>query len=339
MSYSSTPSQRPKRSGCGCGGLIVILLVVAAIYTPIRFFLDKANYPKGHQAYLQGDCETAVESLGSIVTSPRLVDLGGYVALAEEEYSECWAFQAAEKKASGDPGGAILAYNDFLFNHANGPLAAEASHRIETVFLQTEADRLATRALCDQLESFEQGNPSLKQSSRFPGLILECAHTYEGIQAFSTAIELYNRFLDEYPQDELASAAEISLIRAIVADARESEAGTIPPPERSGSTSGGSTVVIIRNDSPERLRIVFSGPESRMEELSACSSCTTYSGMGPMYCPEQGPVGRYTLAPGQYDVVVQSISDTGITPWTGDWDLASGDEYSSCFYITETTYP
>jgi len=49
-----------------------------------------------------------------------------------------------------------------------------------------------------------------------------------------------------------------------------------------------------------------------------------------------GPIGRYTLEPGQYDVVVESISDRGVTPGPSNWDLVSGDQYSSCFFIVTT---
>jgi hypothetical protein len=84
---------------------------------------------------------------------------------------------------------------------------------------------------------------------------------------------------------------------------------------------------------------VFSGPESRIEKLDACSSCIKYYGNGPTYCPEKGPVGRYTLTPGNYEVLVESISDKGITPWVGDWVLQSGNEYSNCFFIVTSSSP
>jgi hypothetical protein len=124
-----------------------------------------------------------------------------------------------------------------------------------------------------------------------------------------------------------------------VSQAQALGAGEIPAPERSGSTGSEATAVIIQNDSPEPLRIVFSGPESRVEELEACDTCTNYTGVGPLYCPELGPIGTYTLAPGAYDVVVESIGDDGTTPWTGAWELVTGDEYYSCFFVVTTFGP
>jgi hypothetical protein len=150
---------------------------------------------------------------------------------------------------------------------------------------------------------------------------------------------MYENFLVEYPDHSLASDVEAALARSIVAQAKAAGAGEIPAPEFSGSTGSEFTEVVIQNDSPERLRIVFSGPDSRVEDLEACSSCQKYFGIGPTFCPEQGPIGRYTLKPGQYEIVVESVSDTGVTPWIGDWGLLSGDEYSSCFFIVTTLGP
>lgn len=340
MSYSNQTSQQPQKSGCGCGGIITIVLVIATIYSAVRYFIDKSNYTKAHQAYIQANCEVAIKSFDNIINAWRLFDFGEYTVLAQKEHTECQAFQtAADKQTSGDPSGAILSYNDFIFNYGSSPLVEEASSRIKSAFTQTNIDVLANEALCDQVEILEQANLIPQKSTLLPNLLYECGQTYEGIKYYSGAIQMYDKFLSEYPSHSLASSVEDSLARAIVADARASGAGIIPAPERSGSTSGGSTLVIIQNDSPERLRIVFSGPDSRIEELAACSSCQTYSLIGPLYCPEQGPIGRYTLPPGQYDVVVQSISDNGVTPWTGDWDLISGDEYYSCFFITVTSLP
>ena len=55
--------------------------------------------------------------------------------------------------------------------------------------------------------------------------------------------------------------------------------------------------------------------------------------------PEQGPTVHYTLQPGEYDVVVESLSEPNTRPWTGHWSLGNGDRYESCFYIMKTYAP
>jgi hypothetical protein len=101
-----------------------------------------------------------------------------------------------------------------------------------------------------------------------------------------------------------------------------------------GSGDGsGPAVVVIQNDSREEISLVFSGPEARFESLAVCEDCDDYVGTGPEFCPELGPIGTYEVPAGTYEVVVKSISDEGIIPFTGTWDLAAGEEYYSCFFL------
>ena len=73
------------------------------------------------------------------------------------------------------------------------------------------------------------------------------------------------------------------------------------------------------------LKIVFSGPDARIETIDSCPSCTDYSGLGPMYCPELGPIGTYDLTPGTDEVLVETINENGVSPFTGTWNLNGGN--------------
>ena len=97
--------------------------------------------------------------------------------------------------------------------------------------------------------------------------------------------------------------------------------------------------MIIQNDSPNELRIVFSGLQNIIEKLGPCSDCIEYPDPGPIYCPEKGPIGTYTLLPGNYDVLVEVVDEYSVTPWVGDWALAGGYEYSNCFFIVTSLSP
>jgi tetratricopeptide (TPR) repeat protein len=346
MSYSNQTLRQPQKSNPGCSKIIIVTLVIATIYSTVRYFIDKNNYEKAHQAYLKGDCEIENKFSEKILDSWRLFDFGNYESLALDEHIECGQFlAAAEKQAAGDPSGAIEWYSQFVFydEFEGSPLKKEAVDRIKSIFAESNIGALTNKKnmeICGKIDAYEQENLLPQKNTLKPKLLYGCGQTYEEEKDYSSAIKMYENFLSEYPSHSLAPLVKESLARVIVTDARASGAGTIPAPERSGSTSSGTTVVVIQNDSPEHLRIVFSGPDARIEELEACSTCKTYSSFfTPSYCPEKGPVGRYTLSPGQYAVVVQSISDVGVTPWTGDWTLLSGDEYQSCFFITVTSIP
>lgn len=219
-------------------------------------------------------------------------------------------------------------YEAFLSEYSNHSLAREAEARL-----------LSNQLSCENHVHLKNNKIISSRNDFLPTLYFGCGQAYEEVRDWANAIVMYDLFIDEYPYHKLAKRAEEALARSIVKKARASGAGEIPAPESSGRTETGTTEVIIQNDSPDRLRIVFSGPDTLIAEVDACTSCTKYFGKGPTYCPELGPIGHYTLTPGQYDIVVESNGDTGTTPWAGTWDLVNGDEYSSCFFIVSTFYP
>jgi tetratricopeptide (TPR) repeat protein len=170
-----------------------------------------------------------------------------------------------------------------------------------------------------------------------PLLFYSCGQRYAKEGDSESAIAMFDRFLTKYPDHEIADDVESALADLIISKAKNNNAGEIPQPSYSGRSNSGTSEVIIQNDSPERLLIVFKGPETHVEILEDCSTCSNYF-ISPTYCPEEGPIGQYTLTPGAYEVVVMSVSDIETTPWLGSWDLSDGDEYSSCFFIITTTY-
>jgi hypothetical protein len=224
--------------------------------------------------------------------------------------------------------GAFSMYESLLTEYPNHSTADEA-----------ELLLLANPLACEKNESLKKNDTIANRRDFMSTLYYGCGQTFEDEGDWDNAVTMYEKFLADYPNHALAPDVEEGLARSIVMQAKAAGAGEIPAPQSSGSTDSGVTEVVIQNDSPDQLRIVFSGPNSRVEELGACSSCINYTGTGPMYCPEEGPVGRYTLEPGQYDVVVESISDSGTTPWAGYWDLIDGDEYYSCFFVVRTFGP
>jgi len=397
-------SAEPLR-GSGCGKLIVLLLMMAVGYSAIRYFIDRINYNNGHQAYMEADCAAATNHFNSIINGWRIVDIGGYPALAEQEIGDCEPFQAAvNKQLAGDFSAALIAYMDFMNYSPGSVLAGHARIRGSSLFVQVqpsalanletcekinvllekniipqsavppfylacgkvygtsdlydrdvrslslyeailtaysysssvpeaEAALLANGLACNQVESLKISITSSIRESFMPRLYYRCGQTYEADQDWVNAITMYENFLSNYPDHSNASVVEQALARSIVAKAKTAVTFEKTIPEPSGSTGNLTTVIVFQNDSPEILRIVFSGPESHVEELAACGSCITYTGFGRLYCPEKGPIGRYTLQPGPYDVVVESKDSGGITPWRGNWSLVSGSEYSTCFFV------
>ena len=321
------------RKGFGCCGLIVLLVIAAVAFVIIHHNSDIENFDKGHQAYLQSDCATALNYYDRAVNTWRFFNYGDYRLIVGQEGFECQLFlEGVDKQQANDFSGAMLAYNSFVSDHAASPLVDVARTNVKSIFTENKPADFVNEDLCKQIDKVLINDLIPQPGTNLPPVYFACGQLYENTEVSWLGIDYFERFLSGYPDHPLAPEVKSALIRAIVARAKLNGTSILPTPEQSGTTDDGSTVVLIRNESPESLRIVLSGPESRIEQLEACSACSTFS-TSPSFCPGIGPVGRYTIKPGQYFVVVESTSDTGTTPWSGDWILDSGFEYTNSFFI------
>jgi hypothetical protein len=144
---------------------------------------------------------------------------------------------------------------------------------------------------------------------------------------------MYTAVKELYPNHSLAKDATDGLVRVSIVAAKHSDTGTVPQPKESGSAQLGTTVYIPQNDSPYRIQIMMQGPETTFIELPVCDTCQKLS-EPPDSCTDYGPNERVMLKPGKYEVLVKAIDTTDdVTPYTGSWELKSGEEYSDCYYV------
>lgn len=239
-------------------------------------------------------------------------------------YQSCGNFYVS----ANDPEAAFEIYILLLEDYPQHSFTADAENYI-----------LTSHFACEKVDSLTSNEALSAREDFIPRLIFNCGQMYEETGERNSAIGLYEKFLSAYPDHALSREIAGALARLIVEQAAEQSAGQISPPQLRGGSGTNNVEVVIQNDSPERMRIIFSGPEPRIEELEACGSCIKYNEVGPQYCPQSGPFSTYTLQPGAYDVVVESISGGRVTPWTGTWDLGSGSSYYSCFVIITKNIP
>jgi hypothetical protein len=284
----------------------------------------------GQQAHAATDCGGAVEPLRSAAN-------GGWGSSSQVSdraralLQECEAFLAADALvADGNAADAVVKYSDFIGTYGNSTLAPASVELANALVKSTAADQLATDRLCRSLDALNAQQLLQPTAQTLPGLLFACGRAYESVQDYAAALAVYGRLRREYPSPE----AQTAFANATLAEARALGAGALPAPQAKGSGAGAQqTTVTIRNDSPEGMTIVFSGPEVRVEDLEACTNCASFEGQNtPTGCPELGPVAHYVLAPGTYDVLVKS-SSPGVRPFHSNWDLQSTREYASCFFI------
>ena len=333
------PKSRGRQIGCGILAVVALVCATCAGINFYQYTVQENNYEAGHAAYLEADCAKALPLYDLAINGGGLGgDSNEAAKKSVAEKAECQELQTAiDAQTGGEFGAAMAGYVNFLDTYQGTPLAPVVRSQTETLFKESETMAgQADLALCQQFDALRGQELVPAGEAALPPLLLACGQAHEDNDDPTSAIDLYSLLLNDYPDHPLVEDATTGLARASVAEAQAAGAGNIPAPQSVGGSGSGPAVVVIQNDSPEKLSIVFSGPEARIEELDACGSCTNYTGDGPEACPEQGPVGTYELPSGDYDVVVKSISDDGVTPFTGQWNLATGDEYYSCFFLVTT---
>lgn len=316
--------------------LIASVAAISIIGVLSQYWLDRTNYRRGETAYEQRDCEAAIPHFQLLTEAQRIRDFNDYQARSLARIEECRAYLEVTTSASAAPT-QLMAYSQFLDRYSTGPLAALIQNQATTLVTETDPSTLAEQSVCDRRENLMEKEMVPTKSA--PELWMACGQAYIAEADYGAGILAYQWVLENSPDHALASQAEAALAQAMVSQAKAEGSGEISQPGWSGYTGSEATEVTIRNDSPEQMRIVFSGPETRFEEIAPCEDCEKYVGQGPESCPNKGPVMTFTLQAGDYDVLVRSISDARVTPFTGEWSLGQGEGYNSCFYLVQTLFP
>ncbi len=319
---------------------LLIALAITGLFSLIQYFLDQQRYKAAIQSYEIAECDIASQKFKQIINAFRVFDFGQYVSRANEKKAECDFFQdAVNDQKEGMLDSALLNYAK-LATYETSPLLEYARRNLRELFQKSsvETETLATLEVCNRLEILTEKNLLPPSDPNAQSIYPSCGKTYEIEKSYEEAISIYENFLKMYPNHPLIENVKRSLARTTITQIKEEEEERyIESPERTGITADGSTVVEIQNSSPVGMRIIFSGITPRFEELEDCDECQKYIGESPESCPGKGPIGRYTLEPGEYEIVIKSKANDGerVNPWAGNWHLERGAEYKSCFFITQ----
>lgn len=318
------------------GIAIIIFFSMVATLITINDRKKQSSYNNGTQAYKQANCDLALFELNKFLELSSVDEAYEQLSRAKTIKSECNLLNSISiQEQSGKPALGLAASAEFVQLYPHSSLIDPLRQKTTALLAQHKVNALAQRSSCEKLEALIKTN--LIPPSNQPHFYQACGQVFEKNGMYSQATAFYEQFLDQFPNHQLTTDVKQDYAQALYDEAQAKGAGTIPPPRQSGSTGDGSTVVEIRNDSPENMRIVFGGPTPRVEELEPCQSCEKFTGAPPITCPSKGPVGRYIVDPGDYQIIVKSISNSTVTPYTGDWSLAANTRYLNCFYIVRKT--
>ena len=333
---SPSPSHRPNSPSNGLVNGLTLCTAIVISALSVQHWFDRYTYRQGEAAYRRGDCDIALSHFQKLANAERIWDVNDYQTRSSARITECNAFLEITGQTLTPPA-QLLAYGSFADRFDNSPLVKLLQERSVNLVATTDLTILAERPICDRLDELTTGQ--LIPAASLPAFWLTCGQTYAAESHYGAAIAAYQKVLQDDGDHEITSQAEMGLAQVLLAQAKAEGSGELSKPAFSGYAQDGTTVVAIRNDSPEHMRIVFSGPDPRFEAIAPCETCQTYTDDPPESCPNQGPVATFTLEPGDYEVLVRSVSDPTVNPFTGEWLLTEGQEYNSCFYLVHNPSP
>jgi tetratricopeptide (TPR) repeat protein len=334
----ATTTKKSRLPLYGCLAVVALALLCCAGVITLPEINEYINWQAGVAAFNEGNCQDANARFQRILDSPGW-GIVNSSSQANQLRQECMAFlEAANEEAVHHFGLALAHYLDFPKLYPESTLNNHIPGKVAALLGQASMEELAVEEVCDRIALLGESELLPRPDDQLPELYYYCGRTYESVGELENAIVMYSIVRKDYPQHYLSSSATEGLARTKIELAKRNDAPPIDQPPESGTAPVGTSVYVVRNDSPERIQLTLSGPESIIEEIPECSVCTDFT-REPDACPNQGPIKRITLKPGRYAVVVESASDSGVTPYQGKWNFRSGAEYVHCFYIVATVEP
>lgn len=152
---------------------------------------------------------------------------------------------------------------------------------------------------------------------------------------FDSALSTMNDFVKNNTHDKNRARAKKIAIAAEVAQTVPAAGKKLPT-----MASGGSISVTVKNDSPDDITVLYTGPVTGSFTLKACGSCTTYSlsttllsGFKPCSGGKNYPQKTISLPTGTTYFVHRPDSSTA-SPASDTAKLRSGYIYTECAYAT-----
>ncbi|MCW8098037.1 hypothetical protein [Streptomyces tauricus] len=160
-------------------------------------------------------------------------------------------------------------------------------------------------------------------------------------KSFAEAVTTMNDFVKNAGQHKNAARAKKIAIAAEVAQTVPAAGKRLPT-----TASGGSISVTVKNDSPDDITVLYTGPVTGSFTLKACGKCTSYSlastvTLGFEPCSDSGrnyPQRTIRLPVGTTYFVHKSKSGIGNSPASDTAKLSSGYIYTECAYTTKYGY-
>ncbi|MFE2070581.1 hypothetical protein ACFXDH_50895 [Streptomyces sp. NPDC059467] len=328
----------------------------AAAQVPDRL---KTYYTTVAAAYSHNDYCTAVEPLKYLRTVPESIpkdQLGTLTHWPDDRLATSLYECGADGLTSGGDDW-VTRFGDLLSTFPDSGQAAKVVPAVDT------AEKKAAKAVsgndpCTAVKQLHTLNTQILQLSNgaaggSDGLTEVAARAdssgdageYEcGVKQykdgdFEQAQQTMEQFVTDNPHHRNRDRARKIAIGAEVAQTLPAAGKKLPT-----TAGGGGISVTVKNDSPDDITVLYTGPVTGSFTLKACGSCKAYSfassitpGWEP--CSDSGknyPQHTISLPPGTTYFVHKPKNDTTAAPGSDTAKLSYGYVYTECAYTTQS---
>jgi hypothetical protein len=327
----------------------------AAAQVPDRL---KTYYTTVAAAYSHRDYCSAVEPLEYLRTVPDSMpkdQLGTLAHWPDDRLATSLYECGADGLTSGGTGW-VTQFGDLLSTFPDSDQAAKVVPAVDT------AEKKAAKAVsgsdpCTAVTELRTLNTQILQlsngsSAGSDGLVKVAARAgssgdageYEcGVKQykdgdFEQAQQTMQQFVTDEPHHKNVARARKIVIGAEVAQTLPAAGKKLPT-----TSSGGGISVTVKNDSPDDITVLYTGPVTGSFTLKACGSCKAYSfassiisGWQPCSDSKNYPQRTISLPPGTTYFVHKPKNDSTATPGSDTAKLRYGYIYTECAYTTQT---
>ncbi|MFJ6572415.1 hypothetical protein ACIQNU_33910 [Streptomyces sp. NPDC091292] len=153
---------------------------------------------------------------------------------------------------------------------------------------------------------------------------------------FKEAQSTLDDFIGSYKNDKNRARAQKIAIAAEIAQTNPAAGKRLP----STGNPGGSIPVTFKNDSPDEIEVLFTGPVTGSMKLKRCAGCSTYSSAitaRSSACQASGrsyPSKTLSLPPGTYYFLHKPVDNPSVTtPGSDTANIRNGYLYTECAYV------
>ncbi|ANP52600.1 hypothetical protein J2Z21_000100 [Streptomyces griseochromogenes] len=320
----------------------------------MRTYYTTVGAAYGHQRY----CE-AIEPLKYLRTVPRTMpenELGSLVQWPDDRLATS-LYECGRTGLTAGRDDWVPHFGDLLNTFPRSAPAAEVAPAVDAAVKQAEKDVNGGQP-CTAVERLRTLN------TRIGNLAAAADHAPEGLAKsadraggsgdageYACGVDQYKdgdfdaaqKTMEQYVSDNKHGGnrdrAKKIAIGAEVAQTLPAAGKKLPT-----TASGGSISVTVKNDSPDDVTVLYTGPVTGSFTLEGCGSCTSYSLAGTLMtgfkpCSDSGrhyPQRTLSLPVGTTYFVHKPHGGSTATPASDTARLRSGYIYTECAYTTRT---